>query len=392
MKVACIGNMNNTFFSLVRYLRDRGIDADLLLLDDDADHFHPSADAFDTSFQNYTKQLSWGRPVGFSSTSKKQIYKDLNGYDFLIACGSVPAFVNKVGLSIDLLIPYGGDIFFYPFFDFKNPIYQLRCLFFTKQQRLGIQKSAALSWDLSNDASEEIIDRLKYPGKRFTFGIPTVYTPLYNPDTIEKYYSQSEQYPAFKQIREDHDLMVFHHSRQVWEKSPDRFSWKGNDQLFQGFANFLKTCRDLNPCIVTFEYGPDVASSKRLIQDLGIEKNVYWFPKMSRKEIMVGLSLSDIGTGEFHMSWLSCGTIYETLAMAKPLMHFREDHLYEGHFPELYPMMHARTAEDISKGLHDYVARPKYYREMGGKGRIWLQSIAIDPAIKSYVQMMMGRQ
>ena len=39
-KIALIGNMNNNFFSIARYLRDRSYQADLFLIDE-LDHFLP---------------------------------------------------------------------------------------------------------------------------------------------------------------------------------------------------------------------------------------------------------------------------------------------------------------------------------------------------------------
>ena len=50
MKIAVLGNMNNNGFALMRYLRDIGQEADLLLFDDDEDnyssHFSLKADTW----------------------------------------------------------------------------------------------------------------------------------------------------------------------------------------------------------------------------------------------------------------------------------------------------------------------------------------------------------
>ena len=57
-KVACIGNTNHFMLNLVRYLRDNGFDAYLLLLNE-PDVFQPEMDSFDESFKEYTVQLNW---------------------------------------------------------------------------------------------------------------------------------------------------------------------------------------------------------------------------------------------------------------------------------------------------------------------------------------------
>lgn len=57
-KIACIGNMNHFMFSLVRFLRDEGLDAYLLLLKE-PDHFKPEMDTFDNSYKDlyYSNRL-----------------------------------------------------------------------------------------------------------------------------------------------------------------------------------------------------------------------------------------------------------------------------------------------------------------------------------------------
>ena len=61
MKVALIGNMNNNFFSILRYLRDMNIDATLYLFKndgiDDASHFSCESDTFEIDkWRDYIKR------------------------------------------------------------------------------------------------------------------------------------------------------------------------------------------------------------------------------------------------------------------------------------------------------------------------------------------------
>ena len=49
IKIACIGNMNNNMFCLVRYLRDKGYDAHLFLVDE-FDHFLPGSDSYNLEY------------------------------------------------------------------------------------------------------------------------------------------------------------------------------------------------------------------------------------------------------------------------------------------------------------------------------------------------------
>ncbi len=388
MKVACIGNTNNNFFSLVRYLRDRGIGAELLLLDNEADHFHPSADTFDVDFQNYTRAVAWGSAYPLHRVPHQQIRADLKPYDALIGCSTAPAAAHFAGLRLDVEAPFGGDIYAWPFFRWTRPRHQWAALRFCLAQRAGIRAARHIVIGPTNPETEAILDRLGYRGRRHRFGIPMVYTPLYHPERIRVWYDRSRWYPGFRAVRDAYDLVVFHHARHVWKHAPDRFSWKGNDRLLRGFATFLRRTSGVRAALITFEYGSDIEASKQLARELGVAEHVHWFPRMPRKEIMVGLSLADVATGEFHHSWLICGTVYEGLALAKPLLHYREDGLYDGDFPELYPLFSVRSEEAIAGALSECHQHPDTRRAMGERGRVWFQRHAVDTAVDGYVGLL----
>lgn len=380
--------MNNNFFSVVRYLRDRGIDATLLLLETELDHFSPSDDTFDSAFERYTQPLSWGTPFDFPRTPAERIAADLEPFNRFFVCGSAPAFLEKAGLRADVFAPYGTDFMFYPFFQIVHPLRQAAYLRFSRAQRLGIRHARYVNLDLTNDVTERRLARIGSQAARLAFNIPMLYAPLYNPESIGRHYAQSQWYPKFRAIREQHDVLVFHQARHIWTSRPDPFSVKDNDKLLRGFASFVKSHPSTRAGLITLEYGLDVDDSKRLVAELGIERNVFWFPRMSRKELMVGLSLADVGSGEFHQSWLSCGTVYEALAMSKPLLHYREDELYRGKYPELYPLMNVRSAEAVAAALDAYVRDPGRHREMGEAGRRWFQRFAVDEPVSEYVRVI----
>ena len=65
MKIGIIGNMNNAYFSLARYLRDEGYDCELLILANEPAHFDPLNDTFSDDYTTYCKHVSWGEPADF---------------------------------------------------------------------------------------------------------------------------------------------------------------------------------------------------------------------------------------------------------------------------------------------------------------------------------------
>lgn len=382
-KIACIGNMNNNFSSLTRFLRDKGIDASLLLMENELEHFLPASDHFDQAYKDYTYQWKWGRPGAFFNTPRTEILESVKEYDIIIGCGASPAFLMKAGRVLDIFSPYGGDVHHYPFYSPRRP----KLISFNEFQRIGIQNARNINWSL-NPARKKILDRIKPVGQQHSFSIPMIYTPLYNPENIKDYYGSSRWVGEFQKIRKEFDLVVFHHSRHFWKDDGDPFAFKGNDKLVVGFERFIRKRKDINSCLVMFEYGFDVQETKRLVMELGIEDNVRWFPVLPRKELMVGLSLCDIGAAEFSLSWVGGGTIFETLAMGKPLMSYRVDNLYYDQYPELYPLMNVKDSLSITRALQDYPERPDYYKKMGERSRKWLQKYVIDIPVREYIKLI----
>jgi hypothetical protein len=144
MKIALIGNMNNANFALMRYFRDLGCDAHLLLYSNDGQgalgHFRPESDTWQIErWQPYIHQTdipnapvaaldfpyssligigamirSW---LGFQEgwvppVSRKQIRSAYAGYDRLVASGISPATLSRAGIALDIFFPYSTGVEF----------------------------------------------------------------------------------------------------------------------------------------------------------------------------------------------------------------------------------------------------------------------------------------
>lgn len=394
MTVALIGNMNNNFFTLVRYLRDRGIDAQLLLLNNEHYHFHPSHDTFDLSYQHYTRQLTWGDLSTFSRMSSAAVKKELEPYDFIIGCGTAPAFLVKAGRGIDILVPYGSDFYELPFvFDrhcqWVDILRRCKSWKFHRAQKKGIQEARVINKQNFIVFSKKIVKKLKVPGNMHYFGIPVVYHKIYSPGNIKRFYRQSAWYNEFKKIREQYDLVIFHHSRHIWKSFVDENSYKGNDALIKGVAQFIKKeSRGKKVCLLLWEYGPDVAASNQLIGELGIKKNTRWFPMMSRKEILIGLSLADIATGQFHNGGVGGSTVFEALALGKPLLHFRRESTLNIEGITDFPYVQVKTDRDICNALKDYCTDPLAFQAVGRAGEKWYGDIFSKQCVDKFIQLI----
>lgn len=377
-RIALLGNMNNNLFNLTRYLRDQGCQAHLFIFPSDPHHFQPDADIYSAENLDYVHHLQWGNAFDLVSTSVETIKKDVGNFDFYIACGSGPAYLAKAGIQIDLLVPYGADLYEMPFFRLVRPTKLFHFYIFTRYQQKGIRTSKNLTYADNAAFLEDKVSRIGFTGKRLYSGVPFVYAKQYAPDVISQWYPVSKYYQAFLEIRKEFDLVIFHHSRHCWKNEPDPVSLKDNDKLFKGLAQYRATSRK-KVAIVTFEYGSDVKASKALCKELGLEDSVFWFPLMPRKEIMIGMSLSDIVAGEFRNSWFTYGVVFEAMALAKPVMHYRDDKLYEA--LELYPMIHAKEIPDIARAIEYYTDNKAELVEMGRSARNWLERNIIEKSL-----------
>jgi hypothetical protein len=122
------------------------------------------------------------------------------------------------------------------------------------------------------------------------------------------------------------------------------------------------------------EYGYDLHHSKQLILELGIEEHVIWLPKMFRKEIMYLVSKVDVCSGEFGRSYLTFGTIVEAMTMRKPVIHYRDDSLYQNAYSSLYPLLNAKEPHEIAKVIEFAVSNPGKIKKMGEEASEWIKS------------------
>ena len=236
LRVAFLDNMNNNGFALVRFLRDRGIDAELLLFDNTFDHFHPAADTYDLDYMAFTRQLSWGSSVRFLSTSAEQIRRDLQSYDVLIGCGLAPAYCEKAGRVLDVFVPYGEDIWGATEYAAASP-HRLPSIWSSVHfQRRGIKRSRIFHMPITNAFFEGQYAKLHGGSQRWTVGLAMIHTPTFAPERMAEMQNRTHWGHEFNRIRSEHDLMVLSHGRHVFNYASG--NTKGTEQLLHGWSLF----------------------------------------------------------------------------------------------------------------------------------------------------------
>lgn len=376
MKIGIIGNMNNSYFALARYLRDEGYDCELLILTNEPDHFDPSCDTFSTGYRAYCRHVSWGDPADFLKQDFSQVKRDLAPYDFLIGNGPAPAYANRINRRLDVFMPYGYDLYSLPFLRLVHPRRQMAYVSVSIRQRRGIRQSRFVLFDRTNAAFEKRIAALGYKGTRIVSPAPMIYHRDYENGWREQLHFD----PLLQKVagwRAGADVLLVQHGRQLWKQSDDEWSYKGNHHLIEGYAAFLKNFPHVRSKLILLEYGNDVDETKKLIARLGIAGRVEWLPKMARNKLMAVLAQADMIVGELHHSWLSYGVALEALCLAKPFVHKRLDAEFAADYPELYPMFHAHSADSVCAALAKLVTDRALVQSVGEGGREWFLTYCV---------------
>ncbi len=391
MKVALIGNMNNNHFAIVRYLRDLGIDAELLLTDSEQDHFHPSADTFEVSYMDYTKRVSWGSSIKFLSTSVTQIQNDLEPYSILIGCGNAPAYCHKAGRTLDIFIPYGTDIWDSTFYRVVNPVRLASVWASVYAQRKGLMKCKVWHMSMTNPMYEKQYAKYKGKSERWYEGMPMIYAPIYDKKNLKSMTDRTHWGHEFLKIRENSNLMVVSHMRHHWADETDP-NTKGNDILLHGWKQFCDQNKHIKATLVLTEYGHSIDKSRALVKELELESSVVWLPKMLRKDIIVGLHMADIICGEFVHSWMISGILFEALVVGKPILAWRDDALYSENYTNLYKILNAKTSESIAAHLNHYIKEPDQAKKLGEEGHSWYTEEVVKKALNRYLTYFKEQQ
>jgi glycosyltransferase involved in cell wall biosynthesis len=395
MKVAFIGNMNNNNFALLRYFRDMGIDAHLLLWRNDGRgslaHFTPDHDAWDpekwapyihrmdisNAYPSVLFDLRRFRPA----PSRVYLSRIFEGYDVLIGSGLAPAVVRRAGRVLDIFYPYGAGIEFVGCIEELGRINSLNPFKRWLYRRLRtLQIKGILDAKYCLNAEMGLSRRsFEAMGKEFLpLAIPMVYSGMLG----DGVFPSSRRLEDIRERIEGSSFSCLSHASQTWwnDGTYSAKEWakqsKNNHWLIQGFANFVRSSHVRNGLLVLLEYGNDVSRAKKLVADLGISDQVIWLPKMARKELVYLISLCDAGVGEFvtEPGCLWSGTGWEVLAVGKPLLQSfnfspAEFERMFGHPPP--PLLDVKSPEDVAARLSEIYVDPEKSRKLGEASRVW---------------------
>ncbi len=385
MKIHTYGNVLNNSYNLTRFLRAKGIDAEMFLDDtslsgqdypwwEDADvtadalppwiHYHPvtRADVLRNSapfrgmvsaFRNCDAALtcSWG-PI-------------------LSAAADVPSFFYS----------YGGD---------------LVVAHTAKALRDGARRMVAgyrpgIRDVLLGRLQRRALDHVSRIGVSNAYQIENYVRPLgLLPKMVrtrlawdlDAYAPQPS--PELAARYEAYDMVFFMLTRHVWCSVWNDI--KGNDKFIRAFAAFVRSGSRPTKLIMV-EKGQDVDASKALVRALGIERHVDWISEQNKDGMRRYYSIPNVVIVDqfWHDDWKRCypgdaplprmsfgsGSI-EALAARRPLISAFFDHeIYDGESP---PILTAFTVPEILERLHECAAiGPEGLRDYGERGHAFVR-------------------
>lgn len=370
IKVALIGNMNNNNFSIMRYLRDLGIDAHLLLMRNDytksQTHFAPEYDTWEIErWKPYIHYLNYTDRYALFFRSNKRLRNDFKSYDILIGSGSIPAIMHKCGLRLDVFYPYGTGIEMVGDYATRHgykgvPFYKkLIRKYYGYVVKKGIKSARfCLSSELSltKQTFEEMgIDFIK-------ISIPMVY----NKEIFGNLFINEKLKNILNSINK-YSFKLFCHVSHLPHKN--------NKPIIMGFKKFLDHTQKNDSILIFLNYGTTVEKTKQFIEEAGITKNVLWLPKLSRKELVYVLSYISIGFSEFQGRMWG-GTGWEFMSQGIPFFHYfnitPQDYEKEYGIP-MPKILNTDSPDEICKHLINYTENPQPYKKIGSELKIWFE-------------------
>lgn len=376
----------------MRYLRDLGVDAYLILYSDDGrgslSHFTPENDTWDIEkWSKYIIQSEFpnGKKGALKYIFKRnRIKKFFDQFDILLGNGFAPAYMAMIGRSLDVFLPYAIRGEFLHYMRSSNPVNNLSRALQSKLQIEGLRRTKFICG---------VFDKMGYKFVENNFRIQSYSIPmlyLENSDQVV-----SERISTLVEMIDSFKFVVFSHLSHGWKTKGKKTDIKRNDVLIKGFAKFVNEHKISDAKLIFVEYGFDVDESKKLISESGIYDYVVWLPKMTRKEILCLLKHVDLGGNGMHGSYWG-GSGWEFLASGVPMMHNISDELLEAENIKSWPpFFNTRTTKQISESLYYAYLHPQEMQKMGANCKDWFdaeQGLALAKKYKDLIECIVNNQ
>lgn len=404
MRVLHVGNIANNGYNNAKFLRRKGIDADVLCysythvmgqpewedadFEGEVDEFHPDWDSVDLRGfvrpgwfkQDFVKtdfSLRWrviskvpgGRSV---LRGRQRLWKlrhllraragfervDAKAGDFGVHY-TVKKWFTEAFEGYDIIHANGTDPIFawlfarQPYVAFEHGT--MRDIPFEETARgrlLSVAYRQAAHVFITNP---DVISSAKRLGLSNYAFIP-------HPVDETKYRPQPSPLRVELEAKYDADLILFSPSRHSWEI-------KGNDRVLRAFARLHADYP--RAILMTADWGTDMQASRKLAEELGISDRLVWTPPLNKARLIRHYNAADVILDQFHIG--TFGTVTpEAMACEKPVIIRFDESIHDWCWPVMPPVLNATTEHEIYAHLAALAGDPAYRAEVGRAGRAWV--------------------
>ena len=159
------------------------------------------------------------------------------------------------------------------------------------------------------------------------------------------------------------DLILFAPSRHNW-------ALKGNDLLIRAFARLRKEV-GRRAILILSDWGQEVDRSRALIGALELEPFVIWTLPLNKMKLIGYYNAADVVLDQFTLGVF--GTVTpEAMACGKPVVLNFNRQVHEWCFPEMPPVLGARTEHEIFERMVEVSEDRGYAAAVGQASREWV--------------------
>ena len=382
MRIALYGNVANNCYQIANALRSYSdIDVHLYLDTREKSAFLPENDnpALKDNYPDWIHELPLNPLNTLLTPWRSPLIAELNRYDFVLVSGFGPVFAQFLttpwcfySTGADLtLTPFPTDfLFYYP--NLKSKLFHFIIGWW---QRRAMHHAMEI-WTQPFFPFANAIKKLKINATRVS---PAYFPVIVDTNRFVSAPHAGEHGGENMRAMLAHDFIVFHPSRIMMDRHPNRVAagdWKGNDKLLEGFARFVARCPG-NPGLAMPDRAesPGVKDAKEIIARLGIEKNIVWLkpPRsfgFTRDELNPFYSVADVVADEFAVGWFG-SVVLEGMSYRKPVISYVDDAVMHLLYP-WHPILSPQTPAEIANELEKLYQQPAYRKEVGERGRQWV--------------------
>jgi len=366
-------NTQNSFYTYAKYLRQKGIDAAVVIGSGSVVPREHQPGWHDVGLVDPSWVIRQDLPYFLPYTNPREYWKRLrklvataNKFD-VIGCSGLAATWMRWSRRPFVFFSYGSDL----------DQLALQGWSGKSEQDADIKKKA-VRWLIRKHLVGSLhkakatvlapyqIDTAKSIGLRNLVFLPHI-IDLEVFKVLDNETRQSAKHDLHKEL--GCDLIFFHPSRQAWTDR-SQADCKGNDKVFRAFARFRE--KNNHARLVCVNKGWDLNMSKKLVKELGITDSVTWLDPMNKTEMCSWYNAADVVLDQFVVGVLALVAL-EPLACGTPSITYVAPTPEGMFYPKLPPVVNAHDEDEIYAGMCTLAGNPALRDGLGEQGRQWVE-------------------